>query len=133
MTGHGYASVFISYIAQRIIESNKDPYSIFTDKFNLKGILVGNPCMKPDECHATGAQKHSYYHYQFLANRAFYTKKTWNEFVGTCTLNYDSFACYEKRVAMDKQFNSTLTSMYNIYAKCYKSDNASANVVNSGC
>ena len=35
---------------------------------------------------------------------------------------------------MDKQFNSTLTSMYNIYAKCYKTSNdSSENVLNTGC
>jgi len=48
LTGHGYASVFISYLSKKIIDSNKDPYSIFVDKFNLKGILLGNPCMKPE-------------------------------------------------------------------------------------
>lgn len=88
LTGHGYGAVFISYLAHSILETNKDPYSIFADKFNLKGILLGNPCVKPDECHATGAVKHSYYHYEFLAKRGYYSKKTWNQFVGACTLNY---------------------------------------------
>lgn len=61
--GHGYASVYIANIAKGIIEQNNDPYTIFNDDFQLKGILVGNPCMTPDECYASGTEKHSYYHY----------------------------------------------------------------------
>jgi len=63
LTGHGYGAVFITFLSHLIIEANKDPYSIFVDKFNLKGVLLGNPCIKPEECHATGAQKQSIFHY----------------------------------------------------------------------
>lgn len=34
---------------------------------------------------------------------------------------------------MDKQFNATSTSMYNLYDKCYKSANQSSNYINTGC
>jgi serine carboxypeptidase-like clade 2 len=48
LTGHGYAAVYITYTAKLIIETNNDPQAIFSDKFKLKGILLGNPCVRPD-------------------------------------------------------------------------------------
>ncbi len=47
ISGHGYASVYITNLAQAIIKNNKDPLVIFNLKINLKGILLGNPCVKP--------------------------------------------------------------------------------------
>lgn len=90
LAGHGYASVYITNIAKAIVEENNDPYVIFNDNFLLKGILLGNPCMTPDECFASGIEKRSYYHYEFLYNRGYFTSKTWNEFRGLCVLNYNS-------------------------------------------
>lgn len=46
-TGHGYGAVFMSYMAHAIVEANKDPYSIYVNRFNLKGIMMGNPCVQP--------------------------------------------------------------------------------------
>lgn len=54
LTGHGYAAVYNVKISKYIIEENNDPYVIYNDNFNLKGILLGNPCISPDECHASG-------------------------------------------------------------------------------
>lgn len=123
LTGHGYAAVYIANMAKAIIEENNDPYVIFNDDFKLKGIMIGNPCLAPEECMASGAEKSSYFHYEFLYNRGYFTDKTWNQFRGICTLNYDTAECYAKRVEMDSQFNKTKTSMYNIYDKCFQTPN----------
>ena len=45
LSGHGYAAVFIANIAQAIVEENNDPQVLYNDDFNLKGILMGNPCV----------------------------------------------------------------------------------------
>lgn len=91
--------------------------------------------MTPDECYASGTEKLSYYHYEFLYNRGYFTTKTWNEFRGLCILNYNSQQCYAKRIEMDTQFNKTNSSMYNIYSQCYKTSNSSMeeNYINTGC
>jgi hypothetical protein len=68
-----------------------------------------------------------------LGKRGYYSKKTWNQFVGACALNYESLNCYNQRIDMDKQFNNTNTSMYNIYDKCYRASNSSSNYINTGC
>ena len=50
-------------------------------------------------------------------------------------MDYDSLDCYQKRIQMDKQFNQTNSSMYNIYNKCYKTKNDTFedNYINTGC
>ena len=48
LTGHGYGAVHVAYVAKRIIEENNDPYSLWNDKFKLVGMMVGNPCVRPD-------------------------------------------------------------------------------------
>jgi carboxypeptidase D len=55
LAGAGYGAVFVSYLARAIIDRNKDPALIFWTKINLKGILLGNPCVNPDECYASGS------------------------------------------------------------------------------
>ena len=95
--------------------------------------MLGNPCVRPNECEATGAEKQSYYHYEYLYNRGYYSKKMWNDFRGICALNYSSADCYKKRIEMDKKFNETNSSMYNIYDRCYKTQNSSSNYINTGC
>jgi serine carboxypeptidase-like clade 2 len=54
LTGHGYAAVYNIKLAKEIIEENNDPFVIYNDNFNLKGTLLGNPCINPDECHSSG-------------------------------------------------------------------------------
>jgi serine carboxypeptidase-like clade II len=54
LSGHGYAAVYQAKLAKAIIDENNDPYIIYNDNFKLKGILLGNPCINPDECHASG-------------------------------------------------------------------------------
>lgn len=48
ISGSGYGAIFASHLASKIIERNKDESLIFWDKINLKGILLGNPCVNPD-------------------------------------------------------------------------------------
>jgi len=61
-----------------MIKLNQDPFAIYYDKLNIKGVLLGNPCMKKDECYASGSEVSSYYHYEFLAKRAYIPKQKWN-------------------------------------------------------
>jgi carboxypeptidase C (cathepsin A) len=51
----GYGAVFGTYLARSIVNRNKDPALIFWTKINLKGLLLGNPCVNPDECFASGS------------------------------------------------------------------------------
>lgn len=53
----------MAYLAKAIIEENNDPHVIYNDNFKLKGILVGNACVRPDECFSTGSSKYSEFHY----------------------------------------------------------------------
>ena len=89
--------------------------------------------MKKGECYPSGSERYSYYHYEFLYKRGFFSKTLYDEFRSTCTLNFDdSIFCFRVRIDMDKFRNSTSTSVYNIYDKCYKSSNSS-NTINTGC
>ena len=85
-------------------------------------MLLGNPCTDPSECYAGTKSKYSTYHYEYLYNHAFMTDQHWNQFKGSCAMGYDSDLCKERRQQLDKLFDSTNSSMYNIYDKCYKSD-----------
>jgi hypothetical protein len=48
-------------------------------------------------------------------------------------LNYDSFDCFTQRENLNKLFNATNSSMYNIYDKCYKAKPTEFSYVNTGC
>lgn len=133
LTGHGYGATQIAYVAKLIIDENNDPYPIYTDKIKLKGILVGNACVRPDECFATGTGKYSEYHYEFLYKRGYFTKKAYNDYRAACLLNSDTFDCFTQRKKLDGIFNATNSSRYNIYDKCYKSKNATIQYINTGC
>ena len=41
ISGSGYGATLATYIAEEMIETNKDPFSIFFDKFNIQGVLLG--------------------------------------------------------------------------------------------
>lgn len=94
---------------------------------------MGNPCVRPDECYATGSSKFSEFHYEFLYKRGYFTKKSYNDYRSACLLNSDSFNCFTERKKLDGYFNATNSSMYNIYDKCYKSKTPTIEYVNSGC
>lgn len=108
---------------------------VYNDDWKIKGLLMGNPCVGENECYASGAEKHSYYHYQFLYSKGYFTTKNWNQFQLLCALNYDTADCYTKRIEMDTIFNKTNSSMYNVYSKCYKTvnDTFEDNYINTGC
>ena len=55
ISGSGYGAVFATYLAREIINRNNDPFRIFWSKINIKGLLLGNPCVNPDECFASGS------------------------------------------------------------------------------
>lgn len=132
LTGHAYAAVFQAYLAKRIIQHNEDPFEIMDGKINLKGLLLGNPCVLEEECHPSGVPKKSFYHYEFLYKRGFFTRGQFDDLRSACALGIDSYECYNERQKLDKFFNSTNSSSLNIYDKCYKTVNNS-NVINSDC
>ena len=132
MAGSGYGAVIATHLAKAMIEENNDPFAVYYDKFNIKGVLMGNPCVKQDECYSSGAERQSFYHYEFLYKRAYFPKKTYNQFLGYCMLAPDDYECFQQRKQMDKQFNDTETSIYNIYTKCYRTGNKTDSI-NTGC
>ena len=95
--------------------------------------MLGNPCILYDECYAPGSGRHSQYHYEFLFKRGYFSKIGYEEYRGACALDISGFDCYAKRKKLDDFFNTTNTSMYNIYDKCYRGQNDSSNYVNTGC
>lgn len=114
---------------------NADPFSIFNDKWNLKGIMMGNPCVKPEECYAAGSYRSSKYHYEFLYKRGFFSAKDYEKYQAECEYRSNSYECLVERTNLDNKFNATNTSEYNIYDKCYKGQNDSVTLsyVNTGC
>jgi hypothetical protein len=60
------------------------------------------------------------------------TKKQYYDYLGKCAMVVDPFMCYMARQALDKNYNATNTSAYNIYAKCYN-NSKTANTINMGC
>lgn len=132
ISGSGYGAVFSAYLARAIIDRNKDPASIFWTKINLKGLLLGNPCVNHDECFASGSERNSHYHYEFLFNRGFMSKRVFYDYLGRCSMVVDQYECYLARQRIDKDINATNTSAYNIYSKCYNTS-SSSNTINLGC
>ena len=65
-------------------------------------------------------------------------KKYYLDFLSKCALVTDPYECYLVRQKLDKDFNSTNTSAYNIYSKCYNSTKAQfyseqLGIINQGC
>jgi len=48
IAGSGYGAVFANYLARAIINRNNDAALIYWSKINLRGVLLGNPCVNPD-------------------------------------------------------------------------------------
>lgn len=131
IAGSGYGATFANKFAREIINANKDPASVYEDKINLKGLLLGNPCIMNGECFSSGSERNSFYHYEFLYQRGFFPKSVYQPFLGKCAVVTDPYECYKQRQILDKNYNATNTSAYNIYAKCYKA--AGSNTINMGC
>lgn len=94
--------MFATHLARAIIDRNNDPAVIFVTKLNIKGLLLGNPCVYPDECFASGSEKNSMYHYEFLYKRGFLLKQAYYEFLGKCASLTDPVGCYLLRQRLDK-------------------------------
>jgi hypothetical protein len=47
ITGSGYGAIFALRLARLILDNNKEDV-YFRFKINIKGILVGNPCVYED-------------------------------------------------------------------------------------
>ena len=48
IAGSGYGATIGTKLARAIIDANKDPASIYDEKIQIKGVLMGNPCVFPD-------------------------------------------------------------------------------------
>ena len=68
-----------------------------------------------------------------MYKRGYYPKSVYYKYLGKCALEIDEYGCYLERQQMDKNFNATNTSPYNIYSKCYHPKNNTVNVMNTGC
>lgn len=77
IAGSGYGAAFAARLARLILDYNKEDV-YYRLKINIKGILLGNPCVYPDECYSFGSIQNSLYHYQFLYNRGFIPKGMYN-------------------------------------------------------
>lgn len=86
---------------------------------NLKGIAVGNACTDPLECYTPGPNGTSLFQYEFLYKHGFYTDLEYSKMRAACVMGYDSDFCRGIRDRMDAFFDSTKTSILNIYAKCF--------------
>jgi carboxypeptidase C (cathepsin A) len=124
LAGHGYAGILAPMLGKAISIRNQNPFYL---KINFKGnsrcylgLLLGNPCTDPSECYVGKNYKNSAAHYEYLFNHAFMTDQHWNQFRGACSIGYDSDICASRRQQIDKLFDSTNSSAYNIYEKCYK-------------
>jgi carboxypeptidase C (cathepsin A) len=53
IAGSGYGAIYAARLARLIIDKNRDQ-SIFNIEIKIKGILLGNPCVNPDECFSSG-------------------------------------------------------------------------------
>jgi hypothetical protein len=91
ISASGYGAVFATYLARAIIDRNKDAAFIYWSKINLRGILLGNPCVNPDECFASGSERNSMYHYEFLYHRGFLTRRTYYDYLGKCAIATQPF------------------------------------------
>lgn len=91
--------------------------------------------MKADECYATGSERSSKYHYEFLYKRGFFSTRAYENYQAECDFRSDSYECYQQRLILDSKFNDLNTSEYNIYDKCYrgKNDSIDLSYVNTGC
>lgn len=47
IAGSGYGATIAAHVTRMIINSNKDESLIFWSKINVKGLLLGNPCIYP--------------------------------------------------------------------------------------
>lgn len=53
IAGSGYGAVFATKLARAIVDQNNDEDLIITTKLKIKGVLLGNPCVSPDECYGS--------------------------------------------------------------------------------
>ena len=93
LSGSGYVGVSGPYLAIEIHHHNLHPTTAI--KINLKGLLLGNPCIDPSECYVTGIDGRSIYSYQFLYDRVFYTEQDYKRMLAACVLAWSGTACYE--------------------------------------
>lgn len=54
---------------------------------------MGNPCVKLDECYASGSYRNSKYHYEFLYKRAFFSQKDYEKYQAECEFRSNSYEC----------------------------------------
>lgn len=56
-----------------------------------------------------------------MYNHGFLSDNSFDDFKSQCAISYESATCFYERERIDKYFAKLNTSIYNIYAKCYKS------------
>lgn len=120
LSGESYAGVYVPWLALRIHEYNRLQDTAENDRLRLRGLMVGNACTHPRECFEPGLSGNSFFVYQYLAERHFYSARDWAAFRGACAFDYSSDSCQQAQDALEGQFNRTSASIYDIYGKCFK-------------
>lgn len=81
------------YLALKIHEYNRAETTSENDRIRMQGIMVGNACTHPRECYDPGLAGNSYFVYQYLTERHYYTEREWAEFRTACLYDYKSENC----------------------------------------
>lgn len=117
ISGESYSGIYVPHLAEAIHFYNTRTSSSLP--INLKGIIVGNACTDPSECYTPGPNGTSLHQYEFLYKHGFYTDLEYDRMRAACVLAYNSDYCKGIRDRMDTFFDSTKTSILNIYGKCF--------------
>ena len=103
-------------------------------EIRLKGLLLGNPCTKSDECFPSGSERLSHYHYEFLNSKYFFSEESWKRFSEKCKAGtYDYYECYLERKRLDLEFQAANMSLLNIEKECPRYTNDYFNYPNPSC
>lgn len=117
LSGSGYAGTFAAHLAQAIYDHNQHQSTLI--RINLRGLLLGNPCIHHAECVDVGVDSISYKGLEFLYKHGYYTEEQWNEIKSACSWDFTSTACYDVRTRMEKSFKDTNSSLTHIYHHCF--------------
>lgn len=65
-----------------------------------------------------------------MYNHGFLSDNSFNNFKSLCAIDYNTAFCFAERQRIDAYFKKLSTSVYNIYAKCYRQSNETVSFVN---
>jgi len=116
LAGEGYAGIYVTYLADKITQHNRDPVILPDQRILLKGLFLGNPCTNNRECHSS--DQYNQYSYEYLYNHYYYTERQFSQ-VKPC-IDLDTLECNATRAALDQKFLATGVDRRNIFSSCLK-------------